>query len=139
MQFDAENTIVKLCADGMLLEGSGNAAGAADLFKQAWQLAASDLEKFIAAHYLARHQPTPAEKLHWDETALHFALQLEGSEVKDTYPSLYLNIAKGYEDLGNTDLAKKNYNSALEFSDHLPADGYGAMIRGGIENGLKRL
>lgn len=34
---------------------------AKELFLQAWHAAVNDFEKFTAAHYVARHQPTTAD------------------------------------------------------------------------------
>jgi len=48
---------------------------------------------------VARHQGNTEDKLKWDETALQLALKINDDNVKEAYPSLYLNIAKGYEDL----------------------------------------
>ena len=75
MQFDPHNTIVKLCSEGMNLEGQGKKDEALKIFMQAWDEAKDNLEKFISAHYVARHQQNPSEKLKWDETALGFALK----------------------------------------------------------------
>lgn len=139
MQFDPSNPIIQLCAQGMELEGCGNAEAAGQLFLQAWQEACDDFEKFIAAHYVARHQTSAADKLKWDETALLLALQINKEEIKMTYPSLYLNIAKGYEDLKDFENARKNYEPALSYVGFLPEDRYGQLIRGGIGNGLERV
>jgi len=109
------------------------------LFLQAWSEASTDLEKFAAAHYVARHQASVQEKLNWDETALTFALKINDEGMKANYPSLYLNIAKCYEDLEDFDKAQKNYRLALSYVEHLVVNGYGQMIRSGIENGIKRL
>ena len=109
------------------------------LFLQAWNEAANDLEKFTAAHYVARHQKNVTEKLKWDETAVSFALKINDDQMKASYPSLYLNIAKCHEDLNDFANARKNYELALSFTAFLPADGYGNMIRSGIENGIKRV
>lgn len=139
MQFDPENNIVKLCGGGMLLEGEGKPAEAAELFQQAWREAATATEKFIAAHYVARHQPTVADKLKWDETALSQALQIDNEEVRSVYPSLYLNIAKCYEDLNDLESARENYQLASGYVPFLPDDGYGNMIRAGISKGMERV
>jgi hypothetical protein len=74
MQFDPENPVNKLCVQGMMLEGEAKPAEAAALFLPAWEIAANATEKFTAAHYVARHQKSVADKLHWDETALSYAL-----------------------------------------------------------------
>src|ERR1700744_527366 len=109
MLIDPENHINKLCAQGMQFEGEGKSEEAAIIFQQAWEDAENNLEKFIAAHYVARHQNSIAEKLIWDETALNLALKIDDEEVKGAYPSLYLNIAKGYEDLQVFAKANENY------------------------------
>ncbi len=112
MHFDPNNNIVKLCAEGMDLEGEGKKE-AKMLFQQAWNEAANDVEKFTAAHYVARHQPTVEDKLKWDETALQLAVKIDDQNMKGTYPSLYINIAKCYEDMNNFDNAKKIMNWPL--------------------------
>lgn len=139
MNFDPDNPIIKLCADGMALEGEGKRAQAAKLFEQAWQRAATDFEKFTAAHYVARHQDSVANKLKWDETALDCALRMPGDDINAALSSLYLNIAKDHEDLGDFVNARENYQLALSFADFLPDDGYGNMIRGGIKSGTERV
>ncbi len=139
MQFDTNNKIVKLCAEGMAFEGEGKKEEALKIFTQAWAEATTDFEKFTAAHYVARHQKSVSDKLKWDETALQLALKLNNDTVKGTYPSLYLNIAKCYEDLNDFENARINYQLALSFTDQLPDNGYGNMIKGGIMTGIERV
>jgi len=139
MQFEPDNNIVKLCAQGMDLEGEGKNEEAAKVFRQAWELAVDDKEKFTAAHYIARHQKSVDDKLAWDEIALNLALNIKDDSVKGAYPSLYLNIAKGYEDLEEFEEATKNYDLALTYVNFLHQDGYGKMIKGAIANGLERI
>ena len=139
MLFEPDNKIVKLCAQGMDLEGEGKNEDASKVFLQAWKQASDDKEKFTAAHYVARHQQSVADKLAWDEIALELALKIKDDKVKGAYPSLYLNIAKGYEDLKEFDKATKNYEKALSYVGFLHEDGYGKMIKGGVENGLERI
>lgn len=114
-------------------------AQAKALFMQAWNEAINDFEKFTAAHYVARHQASTGEKLHWDKKALEFVLKIEDDNIKQYYSSLYLNIAKCYEDLNDVDEALKNYQTALLYEKYLPADGYGQMIKSGIKNGIARV
>jgi hypothetical protein len=139
MQFDPDNNVVKLCAQGMEKESEGKTDEAAKLFLNAWNEATNDFEKFTAAHYVARHQITVTDKLKWDEIALGSALKINNNEMKSGYPSLYLNVAKCYEDLKDFDNAKRNYDLALSYSHFLPDDGYGRMIKSGINNGLDRI
>ena len=139
MLFDPTNPIVALCAEGMMAENSENNGIARDLFKQAWEQAQSDLERCIAAHYMARHQKSAMEKLHWDQTSLEFALNVKDTDIKGFLPSLYLNIAKCYEDMGLYVKAAEFYELAKSRSAFLNDDGYGQMIRNGIENGFRRM
>jgi rifampin ADP-ribosylating transferase len=121
MEFSANNNIVKLCLQGMDLEEQNKPKEASRIFLQAWNEAANNFEKFIAAHYVARHQKDISGKLKWLETALQLALIIDNDAVKSAFPSLYSNIAKCYEDLGNPDKAKKNYELAAAFKDK-PSD-----------------
>jgi len=121
MEFNPNNNVVKLCLQGMGMEEKGNPEEASNLFLQAWNEASSDLEKFIAAHYVARHQNNVSEKLKWLETALWFALKINDDTVNSALPSLYLNIAKCYEDLNDSDKAKKSYELAASFKNS-PSD-----------------
>ena len=77
--------------------------------------------------------------MEWDQTALRLALDADNAAAKGALRSLYLNIAKCYEDLGNLTDARLNYELALSFAESLHDDGYGSMIRGGIVNGLSRV
>jgi hypothetical protein len=139
MQFDPNNKIVKLCVGGMELEGKGELEEAQKLFLQAWNESTDDFEKFISAHYLARHQKNVEDKLKWDIIALQLALKIDDETMKASYPSLYLNIAKGYEDLKEFAKATLNYQAAFSFSNALPDDGYGKMIINGIKSGMERV
>ncbi len=139
MFFDTDNSIVQKCADGMMLEGMGKQEASQQAFREAWDMAATDLEKCIAAHYIARQQSSAAEKLNWDEKALGYAQQVSDDSIKEGYPSLYLNIAKGHEDLNNPAQAREYYLLAQSFIPYLPDDGYGKMISAGIGQGLERM
>ena len=101
MQIDPNSEIVKICVEGMNIEGDGEGESkrAITLFQKAWNLAKNKNEKFIAAHYVARNQKNVSDKLKWDERALNLALEIDNEDIKGSYPSLYLNIGKCYEDL----------------------------------------
>jgi len=58
------------------------------------------------------------DKLKWLETALRFALRVNNEAVTSAFPGLYSKIAECYEDLGDTDNAKKN----LELANSSAAD-----------------
>ncbi|MGA9295273.1 MAG: NAD(+)--rifampin ADP-ribosyltransferase [Ignavibacteriaceae bacterium] len=121
MEFNPNNNVVKRCLQGMSLEEKGKPEEAGKMFIQAWNEATNDFEKFLAAHYVARHQKSDSGKLKWREMSLQFALKINNDAVKSAFPSLYLNIAKCYEDLSDFDQAKKNYELATSFKDK-PSD-----------------
>ncbi len=105
----------------MDMEEKGKPGEASRLFLQAWNEATNDFEKFIAAHYVARHQQNLTDKLKWLQTALKFALTTNDESAKGAFPSLYLNVARCYEDLNDAENAKKNYELASSFTDK-PSD-----------------
>ena len=116
MEFNPSNNVVKLCVQGMDMEGKGEPEEAKRLFLQAWNESTNDFEKYIAAYYVARHQDNVPGKLKWLETALQFALKINDVTVQAAFPSLYSNIAKCYEDLNDSDNAKKNRKLANSFT-----------------------
>jgi len=117
MEFNPNNNIVKLCIQGMDMEGKDKPEEASRLFLQAWNETTNDFEKFLAAYYVARHQKNVPDKLKWLETALQFALKIDNDSVTSAFPALYSNIAKCYEDLGDLDNARKNFELSLSFSN----------------------
>ncbi|MFN3852595.1 MAG: NAD(+)--rifampin ADP-ribosyltransferase [Spirosomataceae bacterium] len=121
MDFSPFNEIVKLCILGMEMEDQGKPEEAIRFFQQGFDEATNDFEKYLAAHYVARHQKTVSDKLKWLETALAFAINTNDDSVKSAFPSLYTNIAKCYEDLGDLENAQKNQDLALLYQEN-PAD-----------------
>ena len=105
----------------MFMEENNKPEEAKRLFLQAWDEATNDFEKFTAAYYVSRHQKNAPDKLKWTGTALQLALHLNDDIVKAAYPLLYSNLAKSYEELGDMENAKKNYELAASFTDK-PSD-----------------
>jgi len=139
MEFDQNNAVVQLCVKGMTAEGEGKIEEAKQLFQQAWDTATNNFEAFTAAHYLARNQQDINIELKWNLEALRLADTLEQDGMNGHYPSLYLNVAKSYETLGDHGQAAHFYQKAAESSEYLPVGGYTDMIRSGIAAGLKRV
>ena len=109
IKFDPNNIVIKLCMSGVRLEDSGDIEDAITMFHKAWREVTDDYEKFIAAYHLARQQKSITDKLKWMETSLQCALNINDDNVKSAYSTLYLNIAKCYEELCDSDNAKRNY------------------------------
>ena len=135
---DATNLVVKLCVDGMTAEGEGRYDDAWRLFAHAWATSTDDFERCVAAHYLARHQESPEQTLRWNREALARAQAVGDDRVQGFFPSLYLNLARSYEDLGQREDALCHYDLAAAIAAGLPTDGYGTMVRRGISHGQRR-
>jgi tetratricopeptide (TPR) repeat protein len=109
---DPKNPVIKLCIEGSQAEFEGKIDVAYSLYRQAWEAATDDYEACIAAHYLARHQADPQDRLRWNKTALERAEAVKDGRVDSFYPSLYLNIGKSYELLGDHAEARHYYTLA---------------------------
>jgi tetratricopeptide (TPR) repeat protein len=134
-----ENPVVKLCVQGMEGESKGNFDEASRLFLSAWSQSTDDFERCIAAHYVARHQKSQYEALHWNQLSLDYARAVGDETVKGFIPSLYLNLGKAYEDLRKLDDARRFYAMAEEALTSLPDDPYGRLIRDAVERALERV
>ena len=144
MLYDPANPVVQLCVKGIETEYAGDLEKADALYREAWGLAKTDLEKMTVAHYLARTQGDAPGILHWNLLALDHAGKIEAGEkmtpeVAALYPSLHLNVAKSFEDGNDSEKAQEHYLLAHRYTKDLPADGYGEMIRKGIAAGLARI
>lgn len=116
IKFDPNNVVIKLCMSGMRLEDSGDNENAITMFHKAWHEATDDYERFIAAYHLARQQKSITVKLKWMVTSLQCALNINDDNVKSAYSTLYLNIAKCYEELCDSDNAKINYELSNSYN-----------------------
>lgn len=132
-----DNSVVRLCAQGMQAEAEGREADAGTLFRQAWESAGDDYEACVAAHYLARHQPTPQQTLHWNQECLDRADLVGDDRVKGFYPSLHLNMAKAYTDLAEPDSAREHFELAAARIGAVPPGPYADGIRVAVAEGLR--
>jgi hypothetical protein len=127
---DSDSPVVRLCAAGMAVDGDPEAARA--LFRQAWAVRQDDLDASIAAHFLARHQPSTADTLYWNRIAVEHAESVPGTRAEPLLASLYLNLADSHFTVG--DLAEAaaiavRGVAALEF---LPPGGYREFVAQGL-------
>ncbi|WP_336211687.1 hypothetical protein [Nonomuraea sp. LPB2021202275-12-8] len=134
---DPSNPVVRLCTQGMQAEAEGRDADARDLFLQAWEAAGDDYEACVAAHYLARHQPTPQQTLHWNQECLNRADLVGDDRVTAFYASLHVNMAKAYADLDDPDRAREHFELAAAHIDEVPPGQYADWTRAAIAEGLR--
>src|SRR5690606_4492051 len=99
----------------------------------------TDFEACVAAHYVARHQPTLELTLHWNAEALRRADAAGRDRVRELYPSLYLNLAHSLEHLGRMADAREHYDNAARSLAELPATGYGMFGREADAEGRMRV
>src|SRR6185295_1024297 len=111
---DPDNAVVRLCIEGMQAETKGKGNEARTLFERAWSTHSNDYEACVAAHFLARQQETHAEALRWNREALTRADAAGDDRISSFYPSLYLNMGRSYEDMGDTAEARRYYKLAAE-------------------------
>lgn len=137
-RMDANNPVVKLCVEGMRAEAEGRPEDARQLFTEAWEASHDDYDACMAAHFLARQQETHQEAFNWNQEALRRADASGDERVRGFYPSLYLNMGRSLEEIGNRDEAIRYYELAAERVDELEADPYSETVRRGIAEGRKR-
>ena len=134
---DPTNPVVVLCAQGMAVEGTPGEA--LRLFEQAWAIRRNDYEAAVAAHFLARHQSTDAETLHWSALAVRHAEAVPDGESRKLLASLYLNLGDSHARLGQIELAREAVRNAALHLDVLPSGGYREFVAMGIDRLTQRL
>jgi hypothetical protein len=134
---DPTNRVVALCAEGMAMEGAP--AEAMQLFEAAWAARSDDFEAAIAAHFVARHQPTREETLHWNALAVQHAELVSDGRAAELLASLYLNLADAHDKLGERGPAVAAVKRAAACLDQLPAGGYREFVANGIRRLAERL
>jgi hypothetical protein len=130
MPIDPDNPVVALCSAGMEREGTPDEARA--LFEQAWAARRDDYDACIAAHYMARHQPTPADTVHWNACALQHAAAVTDGRADELLPSLYLNLADSLAAVGSAADAGVAAERAAQHLDVLTPGGYRDFLAAGI-------
>ncbi|OLT12570.1 hypothetical protein BJF78_24250 [Pseudonocardia sp. CNS-139] len=132
-----------LAAQEMATAGERDAAAAA--FAEVWAEVGEDgdpLHVVTLAHYMADVQDDPRAELEWDLRALRAAERLTDGRAQEHHaalsvrgflPSLHLNLAADHTKLGDRDAALRHLAAAEAAVPALADDGYGRMIRGGID------
>jgi hypothetical protein len=137
MPIDPTNPVVTLCAAGMAAEGTP--AEARRLFERAWAARRDDYDACIAAHFLARHQTSAADTLHWNAIAVRHAEAVTDGRAAELFASLYLNLGDAHAALGQTAAAADAVSCASAHLAALPAGGYRELVALGISRLAVRL
>ena len=106
---DTNNPVIALCMAGSRAELEGRRADAYALYAQAWEAVTDDYEACIAAHYGARGAAEPGEIFRWNRIALDRAVTADDERVQPFCPSLYLNMGRSHELLGEQAEAERFY------------------------------
>ena len=129
------NPVVALCVAGTQAEFRGQTGQARGLYRRAWELAGDDFEACVAAHYMARHQSDPEQRMHWNLLALQHAEASSDGRVRAFYPSLYVNMGYACELLGQIEQAQRYYEQAaalgLEHDPNGTCGGKNRSLMGG--------
>ena len=114
----------------------------------AFSLRADPLHECTLAHFMADTHDNPAVELEWNLRALRAAERAWpggmpapdwAPPIRTFFPSLHLNVADAYLRLGDTVNARVHLKAGLERVGDLPHNGYGAMIRSGLDRLAARL
>ncbi|MFG2981987.1 hypothetical protein ACGFYQ_12140 [Streptomyces sp. NPDC048258] len=132
-----DQNVVQLCTQGMAAETEGRNAEAMGLFRQAWDTAGDDYEACVAAHYLARHQPTPEATLRWNLTCLELADRVGDERVRGFYPSLHGTIGRAHLGLGRPAEARPHFEAAADRLADVPPGPYADWLRLCVARGLR--
>ena len=138
--------------EAMALGQRGERAAAGELFAQIWVDIGGEVgdpfHRCALAHSMADVQDDVREELLWDERALAAADQLTDERavrggvpggVAGFYPSLHLNLAECHRKLGDLGRAREHLARGRAAVGALPDDGYGRMIREGLDRLAERL
>ncbi|WP_018330460.1 hypothetical protein [Actinomycetospora chiangmaiensis] len=105
---------------------------------------ADPFHRCALAHHAADLEPEVADELRWDVRALAAADEVARerdtpTDVAAFYPSLHLNLGDAYRRAEDLPAAREHLARARSCIDVLPDDGYGRLIRGGIDRLAERL
>ena len=134
------------------LSHQGEREAARLLFAEVWDEIGGEqgdpLQRCTLAHAMADVQDDVREELLWDQRALAAADLLTDARVAQAglslpvaglYPSLHLNLSECHRKLGDLDRAREHLRHAQATIGALGDDGYGQMIRNGLERIAERL
>lgn len=128
---------------------SGDKVAGKTALQRAWTSTDDEdhAKRCVLAHYLADLEDHLADEVRWDELALeHYPHirpdQLSAIGIADARglaPSLHLNLGDGYLRQGRVEEARIQLAAGQADLEALSPDGYGALIRKGLQGLEQRL
>lgn len=110
---DTNSRTTQLCIAGTQAEYARRLDDARRLYREAWDAAADDYDACIAAHYIAHLEADSAQALRWNLEALSRAERVP-ERTAEFLASLYVNLGRSYELLGDLAEAERYYGLAAE-------------------------
>ncbi|MEV4832938.1 tetratricopeptide repeat protein [Nonomuraea sp. NPDC049486] len=145
-------TMARIAQGVELHHQQGQRDAARDLFAQIWDDIGGEqgdpLHVCVLAHSMADVQDDVHEELTWDLRALAAVGQVTDERVAEAgvplsvaglYPSLHLNLGECYRKLGDLGRAREHLQQARAEIGALGDDGYGRLIKGGLERLAEQL
>ena len=146
-----DQTLIRI-GEAVQLSHQGEREAARLLFAEIWdEIGGEQGDPLHVARSRTRWptcRTTCVEELVWDQRALAAADLLTDARLAEAgvalpvaglYPSLHLNLSECYRKLGDLDRAREHLQQAQATIDALGDDGYGQMIREGLEQVAERL
>lgn len=104
-------------------------------------------QRCVLAHYLADLERNLDGEIAWDERALEEHARLSDGDLctvgipsaRGMLPSLHLNLGDGYLRRGHVAKAREHLEKAWATADALGEDGYGGMVRDGLDRLRQRV
>jgi hypothetical protein len=128
---------------------SGDSTGGRDALTDCWSATteADHAQRCVIAHYLADLQSSLDEEVRWDERALFEHAQVADDDLAPVgiasaaglAPSLHLNLGDGYLRQGRLVAARGQLEAGMQARNVLSLDGYGSLIRSGLDRLKERV
>jgi hypothetical protein len=148
----APDPVMARVAEAMALGHAGDREEARRSFADTWAAIGGDdgdaFHRCAVAHSMADVQDDVRAELLWDERALAAADELTDERaaaggvsagVAAFYPSLHLNLGDCHRRLGDAARAREHLERSRAAIGTLPDDGYGQLVRGGLDRLAERL
>ena len=136
---DISNPVIKYCMDGSKAELEKNLIEAELFYKKSWEISGDNYDKSVAEHYVARVQKNIQDIFKWNEIALTHAELSNSQDVKEIYPSLYLNMGNSCEDIKDYKKALDYYNLDIKSIKDSSEGSLGEMIKNKFQEKINRI